>query len=84
MKKSADEGRQLIVHCNGDAAAQQLIDACEHVAAHGGRLDRPVMIHAQLVQEKQLEKMARLGMIASFFVANIPIIGGISTEKFRK
>lgn len=82
VKKSADEGRQLIVHCNGDAAAQQLIDACEHVAAHGGRLDRPVMIHAQLVQEKQLEKMARLGMIASFFVAHTYYWGDIHLKNF--
>lgn len=82
VKKSADEGRQLIVHCNGDGAAQQLIDACEHVAEQGGHLERPVMIHAQLVQENQLEKMAGLGMIASFFVAHTYYWGDIHLKNF--
>ena len=42
------EGRQILAHCNGDAAAQQYLQA---VARAMGELDdapdiRPVMIHA--------------------------------------
>ena len=65
-------GVQLLAHCNGDAAAEQLICACERARADG--LDvaaiRPVMIHAQLVRPDQLRRMAPLGMTASFFVAH--------------
>lgn len=79
VKKAAEENRQLLVHCNGDAACRQLINACKTVdCAH----IRPVMIHAQLVQRKQLEEMARLGMIASFFVAHTYYWGDIHLKNF--
>ncbi len=81
VQKSLDEGVQLLTHCNGDAAAEQLIRAFEE--AEGKCADiRPVMIHAQLVQKGQLERMARLGMIASFFVAHVYHWGDVHAENF--
>lgn len=81
VKKAAYEGRQIITHCNGDAACQQLIDAC---AKADCAPIRPVMIHAQLVRRDQLEEMARLGMIASFFVAHTWYWGDIHWNNFGK
>ena len=79
------EGRQLLVHCNGDAAAQQMIDACKNAADETGCSPaeiRPVMIHAQLVRIDQLEEMAKLAMTASFFVAHTYYWGEIHRKNF--
>lgn len=61
-------GWQIIVHCNGDAAADQFIRAVRAATARYGPGDRrPVMIHAQTVREDQLDAMQELGIIPSFF-----------------
>ena len=64
---------QLLAHCNGDAACEQFITAVEDVLTTSGRSDacRPVMIHAQTVRHDQLSRMARVGMIPSFFAAHV-------------
>jgi predicted amidohydrolase YtcJ len=62
----------VIAHANGDAAATLLIDA---VAAHLGEQTnqdhRTVMIHAQTVRSDQLDEMARLGIVPSYFSAHV-------------
>jgi len=60
-------GVQLLVHANGDAAAEQMIEAVARAERRHGRGDRrPVMVHAQLVREDQLERMRALGIVPSF------------------
>lgn len=69
VKQALVEGCQLLAHCNGDAAAAQYIRCCRRAQCETGRqlsTIRPVMIHAQLVQQEQLVEMAELGMIPSF------------------
>lgn len=62
---------QVLAHCNGDAAADQFLNAVAKAAARFPRADpRPVMIHAQTVREDQLDRMKDLGVIPSFFVAH--------------
>ena len=62
------KGWQILVHCNGDAAADQFIQAVRLATAkHGPGDRRPVMIHAQTVREDQLDAMKELGIIPSFF-----------------
>ena len=59
---------QVLAHTNGDAAAQQFIDAVAQAEDKLGPADRrPVMIHAQTVREDQLDRMKTLGIIPSFF-----------------
>lgn len=83
MRQAVEEGRQILVHCNGDAAAQQMLDAYEKAAGTEGFRDiRPVMIHAQLVRRDQLARMARLGMVASFFTAHTYFWGDIHLQNF--
>ncbi len=61
-------GWQILVHTNGDAAADQLIMAVRAAAEKYGEADRrTVMIHAQTVREDQLDSMQELGIIPSFF-----------------
>ena len=71
-RAAAANGRQLIGHCNGDAASDQWISAVERIAADDPAIlqQRPVMIHAQTVRPDQLERMARINMIASVFVGH--------------
>lgn len=61
---------QVLVHCNGDAAADQFIRCYEEsVKDTESKNDlRPVMIHAQTVREDQLDKMNALGIMPSYFV----------------
>ena len=66
------QGWQVIAHCNGDAAADQYLAAIDRAAARHPLLDRrPVMIHAQTVREDQLDQMARLGILPSFFASHV-------------
>jgi hypothetical protein len=59
---------QLICHCNGDAAADQLINAIKSLTQKYGPADRRiVMIHAQTLREDQLDQVNELGIIPSFF-----------------
>jgi len=59
---------QLLTHCNGDAAADALLEAVGRAEAKYGKGDRrPVMIHAQTVREDQLDRMQELGIVPSFF-----------------
>lgn len=62
---------QLIVHSNGDAAADMIVTAVQHAVERQGRKDlRPVLIHAQTVRADQLDALKDLGMIPSFFTAH--------------
>lgn len=64
---------QLNVHCNGDAACEQLIrcytQAIEETGIHKDL--RPVMVHAQTVREDQLDRMKEIGMIPTFFLDHV-------------
>lgn len=79
------EGRQLLVHCNGDAAAQQMIEACRQAVRETGAdpgKTRPVMIHAQMVRSDQIEQMAELSITASFFTAHTWYWGDVHLKNF--
>ncbi|MCA3375773.1 MAG: amidohydrolase [Roseomonas sp.] len=66
------KGWQVLAHCNGDAASDQMIRAvAKAVAKHGPGDRRPVMIHAQTAREDQLDAIQRLGMMVSFFVSHV-------------
>lgn len=77
--QALQDGVQLLTHCNGDAAAQQLIDGFERALSSfpNAPSTRPVMIHAQTVRPDQLQRMAPLSMIASFFVAHTHYWGDV-------
>lgn len=64
-----EAGLPILAHANGDAAAEALIDAVAASPASGSD-HRTVMIHAQTVREDQLDRMARLGVVPSYFSAH--------------
>jgi predicted amidohydrolase YtcJ len=62
---------QVIAHCNGDAAADMMIEAVDKAQRkHGRKNIRPVMAHAQTVRADQLDRMNKLGVVPSFFSAH--------------
>ena len=77
-KVACDDHQQLLAHCNGDGACEQFLHAAEVV----GNGYRPVMVHAQLVTQNQLERMAKTSMMPSFFVAHTYYWGDIHIENF--
>ena len=57
-------GLQIHIHAIGDAAVRQALDAIEFVIARNGIRDRrPVIAHAQLVDDDDLGRFAALGVI---------------------
>ncbi|GAA4067504.1 amidohydrolase [Agromyces indicus] len=59
-------GFQVHVHAIGDAAVRQALDAIERaIDANGPRDRRPVIAHAQLVDDADLARFAELGVIAN-------------------
>jgi predicted amidohydrolase YtcJ len=61
-----DLGFQIHIHAIGDAAARQALDAIEHVVATNRPRDRrPVIAHAQLVDDADIDRFAELGVIAN-------------------
>ena len=58
---------QILAHCNGDEAIDQFIMILEKFPKEEIKAIRPVVIHAQLIQKKQLKKLKELNAIPSFF-----------------
>lgn len=57
-------GLQIHIHAIGDAAVRQALDAIEHaITVNGPRDRRPVIAHAQLVDDADLGRFAQLGVI---------------------
>lgn len=73
IKTCLENDWQLNTHCNGDEASQQLIRCYERAIRETGIYKdlRPVMIHAQTVRADQLDRMAAMGMTASFFLDHV-------------
>ncbi|MCP5058945.1 MAG: amidohydrolase family protein [bacterium] len=61
-------GWQLAIHGNGDASIDDILDAFEAAFADTPSEDpRPIIIHAQMSRDDQLDRMAELQVIPSFF-----------------
>ncbi|MFD4422507.1 amidohydrolase [Agromyces sp. NPDC058484] len=59
-------GFQIHIHAIGDAAVRQALDAIESaILANGPRDRRPVIAHAQLVDDADLPRFAELGVVAN-------------------
>lgn len=65
-------GIPMLAHANGDAAGDMLIQAVTEGLGDNKTLDhRTVMIHAQAARKDQMDEMAALNMIPSFFSAHV-------------
>ena len=83
LVKALNDHQQLLAHCNGDRAAQQLLSMADKVnRPEELKAIRPVIIHGQLLGIDQLPEVKRLGFIPSFFIAHVYHWGDIHIENF--
>jgi len=65
-------GWQIAMHGNGDASIDMIINAFERAQTLHPREDaRPIIIHAQMTRDDQLDKFAELKMTPSFFNSHV-------------
>jgi predicted amidohydrolase YtcJ len=65
---------QMLVHANGDAAIQQMIDAIGRARKkHGVGDRRPVIIHAGMASEAQVRQMKGYGIVPSFYSSMVAV-----------
>lgn len=66
-----DKGVPLLVHANGDAAIDMMLDGVDAAFAGKSLPDhRTVIIHAQMMRGDQIERAKGLGVVPSFFSAH--------------
>ena len=65
VKLAYEYDAQVLVHCNGDAAIDMLLEAHKAAGAPEGR--RTTVIHSQFVRRDQLDIYVKYGMNMSFF-----------------
>jgi predicted amidohydrolase YtcJ len=84
LARGSAAGLQVLAHCNGDAAAEQYVSAWERVVAQQPERVgcRPIMIHAQTVRYDQLDRLAKTGMMPSFFVGHCYYWGNTHLKNF--
>jgi predicted amidohydrolase YtcJ len=75
-----DRRLQLIVHCNGDAAIDMLLDAHKSAASDPSADRRTVVIHSQFVRKDQLARYVDYNLVASFFTEHCYYFGEAHTR----
>ena len=86
VRKSIADGMSLHAHCNGDAAADQFINAFKTVMKEDGVKDtlRPTMIHSQVIRPEQFSEMEKIGIIPSMFPAHVWYWGDVHLANLGK
>ncbi len=69
-KRLIEAGIPFLAHANGDAAIALMIDGVAGAIGDERPDHRSVTIHAQLTRQDQLDRMADLGIVPSFFSAH--------------
>lgn len=83
VQKLHDLGFQIHCHCNGDAGTDMFLNAVESALEASPRKDhRHTVIHAQVLRDDQLVRIAKLGVTASFFSAHIHFWGDRHYDTF--
>ena len=71
VKRYHRQGWQVAIHGNGDAGIEDILVAYEEAQKeYPSALSRDVVIHCQTAREDQLDRIARLGVVVSFFVVH--------------
>ena len=83
VSQATDAGIQVGTHGNGDRAIDSILDAYESALAEHPGLDHRFRIeHCQVVRDDQLDRMARLGVLASFFNLHVYYWGQRHRDRF--
>src|SRR5207249_878803 len=76
----AGSGWQVAVHANGDSAIQQVLDAASASPVQARRAHLRIE-HVEVLREDQLDKIAELGILLSFFVKRIHYWGDVHRDR---
>jgi predicted amidohydrolase YtcJ len=72
VAKYHQKGLQIAVHANGDAAIESVIAAIERAHKIHPQADlRHMIIHCQTASDDHIERMARIGIVPSYFVNHV-------------
>lgn len=86
VKLALNCNTQLLAHCNGDATGDQFLNSIEKMLPLSDNPNKEnlrfTMIHCQTARKDQFEKMAKLNMIPSIFVAHVNYWGDIHLKNF--
>lgn len=77
LSKMLKDKKQILIHCNGDAVALQVVNIFTKLKAKFPDFYRPVLIHAQIIGKEELEKLKDLKIIPSFFINHIYHFGDV-------
>ena len=71
--KQASKGWHLAIHGNGDAAIDNVLDACEAIRNAGVDMNkvRARIEHCSILHDDQIERMKDLGVSASFLIGHV-------------
>ena len=75
------KGFQMAIHCNGDQAIEDVLDAYEAALKTAPREARHIAIHAQFSRKDQVQRMKKLGVIPSFYPDCIYYIGDLNKKQ---
>lgn len=75
------KGFQMAIHCNGDQAIEDVLDAYEAALKAAPRDARHIAIHAQFSRKDQVQRMKKLGVIPSFYPNCIYYIGDLNKKQ---
>ncbi|HZM11204.1 MAG TPA: amidohydrolase family protein [Candidatus Limnocylindrales bacterium] len=78
VKLAYEYDAQVLVHCNGDAAIDMLLDAHQAAGAPEGR--RTTVVHSQFVRRDQLDLYVKYGINPSFFTNHAFFWGDVHIE----
>ena len=81
-KKAYERAAPVLVHCNGDATIDMVLNA--HKAAGAPRDRRTTVIHSQFVRRDQLDEYVQLGVNPSFFTNHTFFWGDLHVENLGK
>lgn len=86
IEVAINDNMQILAHCNGDAAVNQYISQYEIAKKKCNKKNeiRPVVVHAQLLRNDQLDRVKSLNMIPSFFIAHVYHWGNVHINNFGK
>ena len=82
VKKAYEQDAQVLVHCNGDATIDMLLEA--HKAAGAPRDRRTTVIHSQFVRRDQLNDYVQLGVNPSFFTNHSFFWGDVHVQNLGR
>lgn len=83
VAKYHQEGLQVAVHANGDAAIESVLLAMEKAQTQHNQMDlRHMIIHCQTATNDQIQRMKKLGVIPSYFPGHIHYWGDRHHELF--